>query len=99
LFLLGVLRRIPVIKLAEVFIGVVVNYEPGDYVEVKLPNPGGIDSEYHRETGEVVEVMEDDLGGLTGDPRDSFLYTVDFGCDDLGVKDLRYKDLVRGDAQ
>jgi hypothetical protein len=43
--------------------------------------------------GEVVDILEDELSGLTGNAEDDFLYTVDFYDNDLGEMDFRYDDL------
>lgn len=43
--------------------------------------------------GEVVDILEDELSGLTGDPKDEFPYTVDFCEEELGEMDFRYDDL------
>ena len=45
------------------------------------------------ETGEIVDIHEDDLSTLTNDPLDDFTYTVDFDEEDYGKMDFRYSDL------
>ena len=68
-----------------------MEYEEGDLVEVYIPDTDDVDSKYHRCKGEVVDVLEDDLSELTGNPEDDFLYTVDLEED--GTQDFRYGDL------
>jgi len=45
--------------------------------------------------GEVVDILEDDLSGLTGTREDDFLYTVDFDNEEYGESDFRYNDLEK----
>ena len=45
--------------------------------------------------GEVTEILEDDLSGLSGNPEDDFLYSVDFYNEELGESDFRYNDLQK----
>lgn len=40
-----------------------------------------------------MDILEDELGGLTGEPEHDFLYTVDFYDEELGEMDFRYDDL------
>lgn len=51
-------------------------FSVGDQVEVALTDPEGIESKYNRQRGRIVDVVEDDLGDITGNPRDSYYYKV-----------------------
>jgi hypothetical protein len=70
-----------------------IKYEIGDEVQVNIPDPEDPDHRYHRETGEIKEILEDDLSTITGDPLHDFKYTVDFDKEDYGEMDFRYDDL------
>lgn len=64
----------------------------GDRVRVDIPDESDPDHErFHGEQGTVVDVMMDDAGTLTGDDRESTLYTVDL--DDGPTADFRWRDL------
>lgn len=69
-------------------------YQPGDRVQVDIPNPDDPDHRYHDEVGTVSAVYVDDLGTLTGNPEDDYLYTVVFDDEDLSKKDFRHTDLT-----
>ncbi|QGA81987.1 hypothetical protein [Halomicrobium sp. LC1Hm] len=68
-------------------------YDTGDRVRIDIPNAADPDHErLHGEHGEVVEVIDDDAGENTGDPRDSRLYRV--RLEDGGdTEDVRWRDL------
>lgn len=67
-------------------------FAPGDRVRVDIPDEADPDhAAYHGATGAVAAVSEDDLGGLTGDPRDSVHYTVEL--DDGRSMSFRWRDL------
>lgn len=68
-------------------------YQVGDEIRVDIPDPSDSDHRYHGETGTIVDVSEDDLGGLTGQPRDDYLYTVEFDDSTFGTMDFRHDDL------
>lgn len=70
-------------------------YEKGDQVRVDIPDVDDPDHRYHGEVGTVEEVFEDDLSGLTDDPRDDYLYQVDFEDAALGRMSFRHHDLHR----
>ena len=67
-------------------------FEVGDRVRVDIPDTADADFDrYHGQTGEVVEVIEDDAGEHTGDERDSYLFGVEF---ENGDRDhFRWRDL------
>lgn len=68
-----------------------MKYDKGDYVEVCIPDSSDPDHRFHGYEGEVVDILKDELSGITGDPEDDFLYTVDLEQD--GSQDFRYDDL------
>ena len=65
----------------------------GDQVRVDIPNKDDPDFDrWHGRTGEVVEIMIDDVGDVTDDIRDSTLLRV--RADDIGEEmDFRWRDL------
>jgi len=68
-----------------------MRFTEGDKVRVDIPDKDDPDFEYHRSTGEVIDVIEDDVGEVTGDERDNALYRVEL---ESGVElDLRWRDL------
>lgn len=67
-------------------------YEIGDSVRIDIPDRSDPDFEvYHGDTGQIIEIIEDDAGLETGDTRDSYLYRVEFS--DGGVGEFRWRDL------
>jgi len=67
-------------------------FETGDSVRVDIPDHSDPDYEqYHGRHGEVVDVLEDDVGRETGDQRDSHLFTVEF--EDGATHSFRWRDL------
>jgi hypothetical protein len=64
-----------------------------DYqVRVDIPDETDPDHErLHRKHGTIVEILEDDAGEETGDPRDSYLFIVDL--DNGTLEHLRWRDL------
>ncbi len=71
-----------------------MSYSVGDRVRIAIPDPADPDHLYHGATGEITEIIEDDLGDVTGDPRDDYLYRVELDSD-IGTIDLRHRDLER----
>ena len=67
-------------------------FEPGDRVRLDITDTTDPDFEWHGQHGQVVEVLEDDAGEVTGDDRDSRLYRVDLDDHDQAL-DLRHRDL------
>jgi ribosomal protein L21E len=66
--------------------------ETGDSVRVDIPDQSDPDYErFHGRYGEVVDVLEDDVGRETGDQRDSHLFTVEF--EDGSTHGFRWRDL------
>jgi hypothetical protein len=67
-------------------------FEVGERVRIDIPDETDPDHErLHRNHGTVAEVLEDDAGQETGDPRDSYLYTVEL--DNGTLEHLRWRDL------
>lgn len=67
-------------------------FEIGDEVRVDIPDKDDPDHErLHRKRGTIIEVIEDEAGKETGDPRDSYLFSVKFDQDT--VEHLRWRDL------
>lgn len=63
----------------------------GNRIRVDIPDKTDRDHHLHSQHGEITEIIEDDAGETTGDPRDSTLYRVQL--DDGGTVDLRWRDL------
>lgn len=64
----------------------------GDRIRVDIPDETDPDyDDYHRVTGTVVEILEDNAGITTGDIRDSQIYRVEL--DSGTVEDFRWRDL------
>lgn len=74
-----------------------MSYDVGDRVRVVIPENDDPDYRYHDKVGEIEAVLQDDLSGLTGDPRDDFLYRVAFEAAGLGRMAFRHHDLVPGE--
>ena len=51
-------------------------FEPGDRVRVDITDETDPDFEYHGTHGDVVDLLEDDAGRLTGRDHDNRLYRV-----------------------
>jgi ribosomal protein L21E len=70
----------------------VSRFERGDRVRVDIPDEDDPDhAEFHGRHGEVVGVLADDAGRLSGDGRDSVIYRVEL---DSGLElDFRHRDL------
>jgi hypothetical protein len=64
----------------------------GDQVRADIPDVTDTDHElYHGRCGEIIEVVQDDAGTVTGDKRDSRIYRVEF--ENGEVVDFRWRDL------
>ena len=68
-----------------------MRFSQQDNVRIDITDKDDPDFEHHRKTGEVVGVIEDDVGEVTGDERDSVLYRVKLESGD--VVDVRWRDL------
>jgi ribosomal protein L21E len=67
-------------------------FEEGELVRVDIPDETDPDhNQFHGEHGTVVEIIQDDVGAVTGDDRDSVLYRVEL--DGGETIDLRWRDL------
>jgi ribosomal protein L21E len=67
-------------------------FEVGDQVRVDIPDKNDPDHErLHGKYGTIVEIFEDDAGQETGDPRDSYLFSVEIN--DGSIEHLRWRDL------
>jgi ribosomal protein L21E len=47
---------------------VYIAYDEGDHVEISIPDPSDLDHRFHGYKGEIVDILEDDLSGITGEP-------------------------------
>lgn len=66
-------------------------FEPSDRVRIDIPDETDPDhDQYHGRRGEVIELLEDDVGEVTGDERDATLYRVKLENE---VVDFRWRDL------
>ena len=64
----------------------------GERVRIDIPDETDPDHEqYHGREGEIVAVLNDDAGDVTGDDRDSLLFKVEL--DSGEVTDFRWRDL------
>lgn len=71
-------------------------FEEGDHVRIDIPDQTDPDYDrLHGLQGTVVEVIEDDAGEETGDPRDSHIFIVE--TEDGDVAHLRWRDLRPAD--
>ncbi|WP_396275601.1 hypothetical protein [Haloarcula sp. S1AR25-4] len=67
-------------------------YEEGDCVRIDIPDETDPDYDrYHGRHGEIVAILEDDAGVVTGDSRDAVLYRVQL--EDGTKTDVRWRDL------
>lgn len=67
-------------------------FSEGDRVRIDIPDKTDVDHDrYHGAHGTVVNVMEDDAGGLTGDFRDSTIFQVEL--DNGETFNFRWRDL------
>lgn len=67
-------------------------YQIGDEVRIDLEQDD-IDQRYDGMIGKIVEIGEDDLGGLTGDPEDDNMYTIELRNGEIPSIHFRYRDL------
>jgi hypothetical protein len=67
-------------------------FEEDDRVRIDIPDETDPDHErLHGEIGTVIDILEDDAGAETGDPRDSHLFIVELREGDQ--ESLRWRDL------
>lgn len=67
-------------------------YEEGDRVRIDIPDETDPDyGRFHGRHGEIVTILEDDAGVVTGDTRDAVLYRVQL--EDGTKTDVRWRDL------
>jgi ribosomal protein L21E len=67
-------------------------FEEGDKVRIDIPDKDDPDhDQLHGEQGTITGILEDNAGDVTGDPRDSYLFSVEI--DGSTVKDFRWRDL------
>jgi hypothetical protein len=67
-------------------------FEEGDRVRVDIPDE--MDPDYtrlHGRHGEIIAILEDDAGTVTGDTRDGVLYRI--LLEDGTKTDVRWRDL------
>jgi len=63
-----------------------------DQVRIDIPDENDIDHErLHGKHGIIIKIFEDDAGEETGDPRDSYLFSVKI--DSSTIEHLRWRDL------
>ncbi|RDZ32069.1 MULTISPECIES: hypothetical protein [unclassified Haloferax] len=67
-------------------------YEEGDRVRIDIPDETDPDYDrLHGRYGEIIAILEDDAGFVTGDTRDAVLYRVQL--EDGTKTDVRWRDL------
>jgi len=67
-------------------------YEEGDRVRIDIPDKTDPDYDrLHGRYGEIIAILEDDAGFVTGDTRDAVLYRVQL--EDGTKTDVRWRDL------
>jgi ribosomal protein L21E len=67
-------------------------YDIGDRVRVDIPDETDPDHDrYHGEHGQIMDILEDEAGMLTGDDRDSIIYRVQFSTGE--ELDLRHQSI------
>jgi ribosomal protein L21E len=67
-------------------------FEEGDRVRIDIPDETDPDyNRLHGRYGEIIAILEDDAGAVTGDDRDAVLYRVQL--DDGTKTDVRWRDL------
>lgn len=69
-----------------------------DEVQVYIPQANDPDHRYHGVIGEIVDVFEDVLAEITGNPSNGHLYTVEFDESELDTADFRYDDFQLPDT-
>lgn len=69
-----------------------LEFEEGDYVRIDIPDKTDPDyDEYHDQYGIIQKILEDDADELTHDPRDVYLFRVEF--EDGSTNDFRWRDI------
>lgn len=67
-------------------------FEVGNRVRIDIPDETDPDHDrLHDRRGEIITILGDDAGDVTGDSRDAFLYRV--LLDDGTETDVRWRDL------
>jgi len=67
-------------------------FEEGDRVRIDIPDETDLDYDrLHGRYGEIIAILADDAGAVTGDDRDAVLYRVQL--DDGTKTDVRWRDL------
>ena len=67
-------------------------FEEGDRMRIDIPDETDPDyNRLHGRHGEIIAIVEDDAGAVTGDNRDAVLYRVQL--DDGTKTDVRWRDL------
>ena len=67
-------------------------YHLGDRVRIDIPDETDPDHDrYHGEHGQIVDILADEAGMLTGDDRDSTIYRVQFSNGE--ELDLRHQSI------
>ena len=69
-------------------------FDVGDQVRIDIPDETDPDhDQHHGKHGQVVEILEDEAGTLTGDERDSIIYQIKLN--DGGSIDVRHRAIRR----
>ena len=67
-------------------------HEIGDRVRIDIPDETDPDHDrYHGEHGQIVDILEDEAGTVTGDDRGSIIYRVQFSTGE--ELDLRHQSI------
>ena len=67
-------------------------FNVGDCVRIDIPDETDPDHDrLHARQGEIIVILEDDAGEITGDARDTVLYRVQL--EDGTQTDVRWRDL------
>jgi hypothetical protein len=72
---------------------VILPYAVGTRVRVVIPDERDPDHDCHDESGVIVDIFEDDLGVLLGDPRSRFVYTISMDAGELGCRPFRHGEV------
>ena len=68
------------------------DYGVGDRVRIDIPNQTDPDHDrYHGEHGQIIDILEDEAGTLTGNERDSIIFRVKFSNGE--ELDLRHQSI------
>jgi len=80
-------------------IGTREDYQVGDRVKLILDKERGPDTHLHGETREIIDVVFDDTGTVTGNSEDNFMYSVRLDNGDVSDLHFRRHDLKKIEEQ